>query len=56
MKTVKCLNETCSQNGVNEFYMGDPDLVVCGVCGQPCDLSEHYADPELPKLGAIVPE
>jgi hypothetical protein len=56
MKTVICRNETCSQNGVNEFLIGEPDLVMCGVCCEPCELSEHYADPEILKLGTIVPE
>ena len=51
MKTVICNNETCSQNGVNEFMCGDPETVYCGVCREACELSELYDDPELPVMG-----
>jgi len=51
MKTVKCINETCTQNGVPEYFMGDPETVFCGVCQTACELSELYDDPELPKMG-----
>ena len=46
MKTVTCINKTCPENGVNEMMCGDPDYVECGVCHQPCELSELYDDPE----------
>jgi len=46
MKTVTCTNETCSENGVEEHFCGDPDYVECGVCHEPCALSELYDDPE----------
>ena len=46
MKTVTCTNETCPENGVNEFMCGDPDYVECGVCHEPCALSELYDDLE----------
>ena len=51
MKTVTCTNETCTQNGVPEYFMGTPDLVMCGVCREVCELSELYDDPELPVMG-----
>jgi hypothetical protein len=51
MKTVTCTNDTCTQNGVNEYFMGDPETVYCGVCHESCELSELYDDPELPKMG-----
>lgn len=51
MKTVICINETCTQNGVEEFYCGAPDLVVCGVCHAVCELSDEYPDPEQKPLG-----
>ena len=51
MKTVTCTNETCTQNGVPEYFMGTPDLVMCGVCREVCELSDEYDDPELPKIG-----
>jgi hypothetical protein len=51
MKTVICINETCTQNGVEEFYVGAPDVVKCGVCRADCQLSEEYDDPELPVMG-----
>ena len=46
MKTAICTNEICPENGVNEFMCGDPDYVMCGVCQEPCDLSELYDDLE----------
>lgn len=46
MKTVTCINETCPENGVQEHLCGDPNLVYCGVCHEPCELSELYDDPE----------
>jgi len=51
MKTCICQNETCPQNGVDEFFAGTPDLVFCGVCQTPCELSEEYPDPEQPEMG-----
>ena len=51
MKTVTCTNETCAQNGVPEYFMGDPELVMCGVCQTACQLSELYDDPEQPTMG-----
>lgn len=51
MKTVKCVNPDCTQNDVNEYFVGSPDFVQCGVCQQPCELSEPYDDPEQPVLG-----
>lgn len=51
MKRVKCTNKTCTQNEVLEYFMGDPELVVCGVCREACELSELYDDPELPVMG-----
>jgi hypothetical protein len=46
MKTVTCTNETCPENGVQEHFCGDPEYVECGVCHEPCALSELYDDPE----------
>jgi hypothetical protein len=46
MKTVTCTNETCPENDVQEHMCGDPDYVMCGVCHEPCALSELYDDPE----------
>lgn len=51
MKTVNCKNENCSQKNVDEYFMGDPDLVICGVCRHQCELSDLYDDPELPRIG-----
>lgn len=51
MKTVKCINETCLQHDIDEYIMGLPEYVVCGACGEPCKLSDEYADPELPIFG-----
>lgn len=51
MRTVICTNETCPQNQVPEYFIGDPDLVMCGVCRESCELSELYDDPELPRIG-----
>jgi hypothetical protein len=45
MKTVTCTNETCPENGVEEHFCGDPEQVFCGVCHEPCALSELYDDP-----------
>ena len=56
MKTVICLNEICTQNGLQEFLMGNPNFVICGVCHQLCQLSELYDDPEIPQLGTVVTE
>ena len=46
MKTVTCINKTCPEIGVQEHLCGDPNLVYCGVCHEPCELSELYDDPE----------
>jgi hypothetical protein len=45
MRTVTCINDTCPENGVEEHLCGDPEEVFCGVCRQPCALSELYDDP-----------
>ena len=44
MKTVTCINQNCHEYGVQEHMCGDPDYVECGVCHQPCELSELYED------------
>lgn len=51
MKTCTCRNETCTQNGVNEYMMGSPETVMCGVCRTPVELSDEYEDPEQPIMG-----
>lgn len=51
MKTIKCVNKTCTQNGIDEYMMGEPDYVQCGVCQTSCELSEPYDDPEQPTMG-----
>jgi hypothetical protein len=37
MKTVTCINETCPENGVNEFMCGDPNctMTLSRVTGHP---------------------
>jgi hypothetical protein len=52
MKTVKCTNEDCSQKNVEEYFIGSPELVMCGVCQTECELSEVYDDREPPVMGS----
>ena len=51
MRTVTCTNKICTQFEVPEYFIGSPDLVVCGVCHVDCELSDSYDDPEQPVMG-----
>lgn len=46
MRTVTCTNEACPENGVQEYFCGNPEYVECGVCHTACELSDLYDDPE----------
>jgi hypothetical protein len=56
MKTVICINNACAQNGIEEYFMGSPNLVMCGVCQTACQLSEEYNDPQQPVMGQASEE
>ncbi len=47
MKIVKCVNKKCDQHDVGRNILGDPDLVMCGGCWEPCKLGEFTDDPDL---------
>lgn len=51
MKIVKCINKDCTQDGVNEYFMGAPVIVMCGVCQTVCELGDEYDDPQQPVMG-----
>lgn len=47
MKIVKCVNEKCDQHDVDRNFLGNPNLVMCGACWEPCELGELTDDPDL---------
>lgn len=45
MVTATCRTDGCNAKNIDEFMCGNPNPVLCGQCGMPCELSDEYADP-----------
>ena len=59
MSTATCSNPDCPEQGVAKtvgFALQPTDVVVCGECGRPCDITDAEPEPPPNQIDNTLPE
>jgi hypothetical protein len=49
MITATCKTDQCSHENIAFFILGNPEIVECGGCGKPTNLTDPTDDPPQPE-------
>jgi hypothetical protein len=48
MVTFTCKNESCPSKDIENNFLGNPKVALCGGCSNPIEATNERPDPEIP--------